>query len=274
MPLSSQEEVLGLKLRSIPKKQLQELAARLSVNNRGLVDDIIKQLLERKPDEQYVDQFLREEYTKRVERRRRISDDDLKNELSKVNEFSWGVVQGQLDRRIQSKYIRNIATFEGLVGNAQLHNDFTNYVTCAWFNHWTTELIEHHICRHERVVPTIKDVKGVDIFFDGQPFDLKITTFPRDHDVNLTLENPPSLAVWMYEEQGEQRFGAENRLFVVLLDKKNPEMSWELKRDFDLVFDSIDYFLDTEKVSSEDEIEFYFKETPYHPISKVLLITK
>jgi len=44
------------------------------------------------------------------------------------------------------------------------------------------------------------------------------------------------LVVWLYENQGAQRFGADNRLFVVLLDKKDIERSWELKRDFELVF--------------------------------------
>ncbi len=78
----------------------------------------------------------------------------------------------------------------------------------------------------------------------------------------------------MYEHQGEERFGSDNRLFVVLLDQKNPEMSWELKRNFDLVFKNIDYFFDRQTVSSEDEIKFTFKNKNYDTISKVLLITK
>jgi len=275
MPLLSQEEVLELKLNCIPQKQLQILAAKFSLNIQGSVNDLIKRLLEINPDERYIDQFLGEEYAKRVEEKRCISDEDLKNELSKVSEFSWGAVQGQLDRRIQSKYIRKIATFEGLVGNTQLHNDFTNYVICAWFNHWTTTLIEQHICSHDRVIPTIKHKKGVDIFFDGQPFDLKTTNLPRNYDVSSALENPSDLAVWMYEEQGEQRFGADNRLFVIMLDKKNPEMSWELKREFDFVFEIIDDFFDKESVSSNDEITFYSKEKkPFHPISKIMMVTR
>ncbi len=53
----------------------------------------------------------------------------------------------------------------------------------------------------------------------------------------------------MYENQGAQRFGSDNRIFVILLDKNKPEKSWELKRDFDLVFKRIDQFFDVESVT-------------------------
>ena len=82
------------------------------------------------------------------------------------------------------------------------------------------------------------------------------------------------MAVWLYENQGAQRFGADNRLFVVLLDKKDIERSWELKRDFDLVFQKIDDFFNKETVSKKDEIVFEFGRKTYTAITKVLIITK
>jgi len=126
----------------------------------------------------------------------------------------------------------------------------------------------------EKVIPTIKNIKGIDIFFDGQPFDLKVTYLPRDYDPIYAVENPKELAIWMYENQGAQRFGADNRFFVILLDKENPEKSWELKRDFALVFQKIDNFFDREIVSKDDEIVFAFGKKTYTAISKVLMITK
>jgi len=78
----------------------------------------------------------------------------------------------------------------------------------------------------------------------------------------------------MYENQGAQRFGADNRLFVVLLDKDNPERSWELKRDFILVFQKIDNFFDRETVSKKDEIVFTFGRKTYTAVTKTLIITK
>jgi hypothetical protein len=277
MPLLSRKEVLNLKLSSIPKEQLKTLALNLSLSGQGSAADIIKELIPTNPSEEYVNQFIKNEYAKRIEKRRaRISDEDLQNELKKVSEFSWGVVQGQLDQKIQSQYVRQIVTYDDLVSSvaAELHDEITNYVICTWFNHWTTTLIEEHISSHQRVIPTIKNVKGVDLFFDGQPFDLKTTGLPRNYDPNAALENPSDLAVWMYENQGAQRFGSDNRLFVVLFDKENPDLSWQLKRDYNLVFTAIDNFFNKEAVSSDDEIVFTFAKKTYTAISKVLLITK
>jgi hypothetical protein len=59
-----------------------------------------------------------------------------------------------------------------------------------------------------------------------------------------------------------------------LLDKDNPERSWELKRNFDLVFQKIDAFFDRKTVSKEDEIVFTFGRKTYTAVTKVLIITK
>ena len=88
------------------------------------------------------------------------------------------------------------------------------------------------------------------------------------------VKDPKDLAIWMYENQGAQRFGADNRLFAVLLDEDKPEGSWELKRDFDLVFQEIDNFFDTETVSKKDEIVFTFSRKTYTAVTKVLIVTK
>jgi len=193
----------------------------------------------------------------------------------KVKTFSWGVVQGQLDQKIQTEYVRRIVRYDDLINNvkARLHDDVTSYVICTWYNHWTTVLIEEHISKHPKLIPTLKNIKGVDIFVDGQPFDLKTTYLPRDYDVKDAVENPKNLAIWMYENQGAQRFGSDNRLFVVLLDAKNPEKSWKLKRNFNLVFSKIDEFFNKEKISTDDEVVFSFARKTYTAVSKMLLIS-
>ena len=196
--------------------------------------------------------------------------------MKKVTNFSWGVIQGQLDQKIQTEYARKLVRYEELVRSvkAKLHHEITNYVICSWFNHWTTVLIEEHISKHPRVIPTLKSIKGIDLFFDGQPFDLKVTYLPRNYNIDEAMKNPKELIIWMYENQGAQRFGADNRLFVILLDPDDPEKSWELKRNFDLIFKKIDKFFEKEKVSLEDEIIFSFKKKTYTAISKLLMITK
>jgi hypothetical protein len=277
MPFLSEKEVLNFKLKSIPVVPLKKLALSLGINNLNTSGDIIKEIVNLKINEKYIDEFIKQEYKSKIEERRKlISDDDLKKELMKVQTFSWGVIQGQLDQKIQAEYVRRIVRYEDLVQGVKkkLHNEITNYVICSWFNHWTTVLIEEHISTHKKVIPTIKNIKGVDIFFDGQPFDLKVTYLPRSYNPNDAVKNPINLAIWLYENQGPQRFGADNRIFVILLDKDNPERSWELKRDFKLVFQEIDNFFDKETVSKNDEIVFTFGRKTYTAVTKVLIITK
>jgi len=277
MPLLSQKEVLNFKLGSIPLPDLKILAQRLSVESTGSVTEIIKRILGSKPEESRIDEFIKQKYSVKIQDRKDvISDEDLKKELLKVQTFSWGVIQGKLDQKIQTEYVRKIVRYEDLLSNvkAKLHDEITNYVICTWFNHWTTVLIEEHISVHSKVVPTLKNIKGIDIFFNGQPFDLKITYLPRKYDPITAINDLSGLAIWMYENQSDQRFGSDNRLFVVLLDKSNPERSWELKRDFKLVFNKIDKFFDTQAVTEKDEIVFSYKKKTYTAISKVLFITK
>lgn len=281
MPLLSKKEVLNLKLSSIPLKSgyLKELALNLGIKEQGSKTDLIKEILKISSEEnieERIDIFIKQKYLERINQRRSIiTDEELIQELNKVKTFSWGVVQGQLDQKIQTEYVRKFVRYDELLENVKnnLHKDVTNYVICTWFNHWTTVLIEEHISSHPKVVPTLKNIKGIDIFFDNQPFDLKITYLPRNYDPEKALKDPQKLAIWMYENQGAQRFGADNRIYVVLLDKENPEKSWELKRNFALVFEKIDKFFNEESVSEKDEIVFSYKRKSYTALTKVLIIT-
>lgn len=276
MPLLSTKEVRNLKLSSIPLEKLKEFAGNLGQNNTGSTTDIIKRLIDIQNIDSRIDTFIKHQYSLRIkERKDLITDEDLIKELHKVKDFSWGVVQGQLDQKIQAQYVRRTFRYDDLISNvkAKLHNDVTSYVICTWYNHWTTVLLEEHISQHPKVIPTLKNIKGIDIFMDGQPFDLKTTYLPRDYDIRDVIKNPKNLTIWMYENQGAQRFGSDNRLFAILLDTKNPEESWKLKRNFDLVFSKIDAFFNKERVSSADEVVFSFAKKTYTAVSKVLLIS-
>ena len=181
-----------------------------------------------------------------------------------------------LDNKIQAQYVRNHVRYDDLIRDVkkQLHDDVTSYVICTWYNHWTTVLIEEYVSQHKKVAPALKKVKGVDIFFDGQPFDLKTTYLPKGYEYSEAVTNPKALIVWLYENQGEQRFGDDNRLYVVLYDSQKPEDSWKLKRDFELIENRIDNFFDNEKVGGQDEVVFSYQRKTYTAISKLLFITK
>ena len=273
--LVSKKELTNLKLRGIKSDDLKKLAVILGIDSKGTATNLIKKLIDIPQNE--IDEFIRGKYQEQIkERQKLISDENLKQELLKVKEFKWGVVQGQLDQKIQTEYVRHFVRYEDLINGvkSKLHDDITHYVIATWYNHWTTVLIEDHIGQHSKVIPTLKNNFGVDIFFDNQPFDLKITYLPKDFTLEQVLKNPKDLIIWLYENQGAQRFGADNRFFVVLASKNKLEGSWKLKRDFDFVFGEIDKFFDDTSVSTKDEIVFSFKKKTYTTISKIFIITK
>lgn len=273
--LVSAKELTNLKLKAIKAEDLKELAVDVGVKPKGSASDLIKKLITLSQDK--IDSFIKTKYQVKVkERQGLISDEELTKEVQKVTDFNWGAVQGQLDQKIQAEYVRKFFHYEDLISGvkSRLHDDITSYVIATWYNHWTTVLIEDHIGLHPKIVPTLKNNFGVDIFFDGQPFDLKTTYLPRGYSIDEAIKNPQQLAIWMYENQGAQRFGADNRFFVILADKNNLEASWKLKRDFDFVFGKIDQFFNEATVSVKDEIIFTFKKKTYTTISKVLIITK
>lgn len=273
--LVSKKELANLKLKSIKLDKLKELSESFKIDSRGTATNLIKKLIDIPQNK--IDEFIKVNYKNQIEERQKlISDIELRNELMKVKEFKWGIVQGQLDQKIQVEYVRRFIRYEDLIGGIKnkLHDDIAHYVIASWYNHWTTVLIEDHISQHSRVIPTLKNNFGVDIFFDNQPFDLKITYLPKDFTLEQILKNPKGLIIWLYENQGAQRFGADNRFFVVLASKNNLQESWKLKRDFNFVFSEIDKFFNNASVSTKDEIIFSFKGKTYTTISKILIITK
>lgn len=269
------------KLRSIPKRDLDELAQKLERGGKGTASALAVRLLD--PglppiDTAFVDEFIKAKYAEQVRIRREviISDEDLLAELRKVKAMDWGVVQGQLDGKIQREYVRKFARYDDLVRGVadKLHAEITNYVIASWYNHWSTVLIEDHISLHPNVVPTIKNIAGVDLFLMDTKFDLKMTDLPKSWTTENAVADPRSLAKWLYENQGQQRFGADNRLYIVLIDTEDASQSWRLKREVDVVYPQIDAFLDEAMVDESDALPFSYGNNSYAPRCKILLVTK
>lgn len=95
--------------------------------------------------------------------------------------------------------------------------------------------------------------------------------------VEDTIKNRKSLIKWLYEEQGERRFDAANRLFLVLIDKENMEDSWKMKRNIELLNEEVNNYLDRfdAKKSSALDIEFdWLDGKKYNTISDAIFIVK
>lgn len=273
----TRKELINQKLEALTADLLKEFAEKHNFSKVGNKGDLSKRLIE-KMNETEIDHFIKQKYQEMVDERRKnwITDRELEAELGKVKDFSWGVVQGQLDQKIQREYVRVCCRYNELINSVEqtLHDEVTNYAIAAWYNHWSTKIVEDYISLHPKVVPTIKNIYGTDIFFAGQPFDLKITYLPKNYPFEKAQQDFKGLATWMYENQGTQRFGSDNRIFIILANSNNLNESWKLKRDFDLIKTNIDHFFSNETVTKKDEVVFNFDNKTHTAVTKVLLITK
>jgi len=95
--------------------------------------------------------------------------------------------------------------------------------------------------------------------------------------IRETIKNHSNLIRWLYEEQGERRFDAANRLFLVLIDKHSLEESWKMKRNLDLLKDKINDYLDTFNPAKASKLKMEFNwidGKKYVAMSDVIFIVK
>ena len=140
----------------------------------------------------------------------------------------------------------------------------------TYYNTQTTRIIEDIFSIHSNVIPTLVDIKGVDFFIDDLPIDLKITRLPKGFDENF---DKGELIKWFYENQSEQRFGAENRLFLVLNDRNNPENTdWLKITHYNDIKDIINRYLDDFTSEQMEDISFSFAGRMYNVKSDLIFI--
>lgn len=96
--------------------------------------------------------------------------------------------------------------------------------------------------------------------------------------LNEAIADPKGLAKWLYENQGEMRFGSENRLFLVLVDTDDFTGSWKLKRNMDLLKPVIENYLSNfaKKKTSDLKIDFKYKGKPqtFTALTDVIFVIK
>jgi hypothetical protein len=92
--------------------------------------------------------------------------------------------------------------------------------------------------------------------------------------LQYTKNNPKDLIKWLYENQGEMRFGSENRIFIVLIDTNNFNDSWKLKRNLDLLKPKINFYLDNFKYKKLDDlkIDFNFKGNLFYTFADIIFV--
>lgn len=92
--------------------------------------------------------------------------------------------------------------------------------------------------------------------------------------IDEACKHPEELMKWLYENQSARLFGAENRLFLVLVDTKDMKQSWKMKRAFTLIEPTVNSYLDSFNADSLKEINFTFNQKKYTSLSNIIFITK
>lgn len=94
--------------------------------------------------------------------------------------------------------------------------------------------------------------------------------------INYYKENPNELIIWLYENQGEMRFDAANRFYLVLVDSENIYDSWKLKRNVNLLKKEINSKLNNFDSKNINRINFNWEknEKEYECLSELLFIIK
>lgn len=275
-----------IKLKSLKKENLKSFCQEYDINFSSNMTETISTILEHfdsgKISTEDINLFIRKLYVNVRDGEIKITGathQEIIKELNKVDEHIWGMVQGDVDSHIQSNYVRKFYKYDDVVNaiRANLYKSIESYALSSWFNHWSTVFLEDLINENKNVIPIIKKVKGVDIIWNEQPVDIKVTNLPKEwfksgYDIDYAINNPKMVCKYMYELQGAQRFGDDNRLFVIIYDKNKPEESWKIKRDYNLIKSKINDFFDQK--TELDAINFKYGNKQYLAHSKVMFILK
>ena len=103
---------------------------------------------------------------------------------------------------------------------------------------------------------------------------IEVLTKHKQEIIDKACKHPEELMKWLYENQSARLFGAENRLFLVLVDTKDMKQSWKMKRAFTLIEPTVNSYLDSFNADSLKEINFTFNQKKYTSLSNIIFITK
>ncbi len=286
MAILSTRETDFIKLKSLKKEYLKKFCDTSAIQSSANITEMIKRLLAALDkgliSSEKIDLYIKDLYTQ-------IRNEDIATtgadhasivaELNKIDSHIWGMVQGAVDAHIQANYVRKYFRFDDIVGaiRSSLYNAIEAYTLCTWYNHWSTVFLEDLICLNRNVVPIIKKVKGVDVIWNGQPVDIKITNLPKEwfddgKTIDDAVSNPVSVCEYLYQLQGAQRFGSENRLFIIIHNRRNSSESWKIKRDYPVIKRSVDAFFNQN--IQLDPVNFSFNSKQYLTHAKVMFIVK
>ena len=165
----------------------------------------------------------------------------------KVTYFPGAYMQGELKSRLgysELTWLKRQAKTFGILPDRNL-SDSEQY-------RFLREELENH--RHSEVITLL--------------------TATRKQIVDDARSHPENLMRWLYENQSPRLFGAENRLFVVLIDSTDMEQSWKMKRAFSLIEPQVNEYLNSFNSNSLKKIKFLFNKKAYESLADIIFVVK
>lgn len=175
----------------------------------------------------------------------------------KVTYFPDGIIKDEIKKMLKEKY--------GRVDELECSKRIANELNIPIPNDLNERDLT--ICLNERLRES-KNEKAQNFIND-------LSKMKKDV-IDYYIDNPQKLIVWLYEHQGERRFDASNRFFIVLVDSDNIYDSWKLKRNGSFLKEKIDEKLNSFEKNKLNKIKFHWTKDgkDYYCNSEILFIIK
>lgn len=269
----------------LDKNKLTLSSSKISEQNRELFE-----LLENMSDSmQILDDFLKEKSNEWYQQMA-VDEVILKNDLYKIRNYAWG---GDQNNSLFKRHA-NVVSAVGEIKSVDFFlKDIPIDLKVTYFpNQYMDLKLKDKLGKRElswlkqeaMKVGVVTDNSQTDaqtlytlsekLSELGETAILEELKSKRKEVVNEAQSNAVDLIKWLYENQGEMRFGAENRLFVILVDSTDMSQSWKMKRAFALIEPKVMSYLDNFSDASLKEINFTFKGSSFKALADVIFIIK
>lgn len=103
---------------------------------------------------------------------------------------------------------------------------------------------------------------------------LRTINTARKKVIKTAQNKPDNLLKWLYANQGEMRFGSENRIFLILVDINDMSQSWKMKRAISIIEPQVNSYLNSFTDDSLHHIHFSFRRKRYQTLADTIFVIK
>ncbi len=177
----------------------------------------------------------------------------------------------------KSSFIYNAQSLDEVISRSSEYGIDVKYAIHRWYNYHTSIRCEYIFTEFGAVKEKNRKNRGVDIYINGVPFDVKLTVYPmalKDHPFNLRKrEGKNKMIEWFYIHQSQEgRMHMLNRLFIVC-DGKTQKESLALKSNFQCIREKTGNYMAVVNEKGFNSLTIYKDNNEYNVKSDIIYIT-